>query len=475
MVLPPPLGLDDSRPTPWLDACLGADVFRRWEAQRGRTIDLLPMGAGSPPLRGCSESQQDRLDGLRIELARPKRSDPNYRQFVSAFFASVLRGGLAVRTRRSFLVDEATGEVCDEDEVEGRCPGCLETTRAGGCLQCGKPNSAVELFEPRGVQGRPVRRESFVIDGLDLRRMAGQLRRRFRDPNMPVSPRLLALVWNVLDAGALEVLPLTRPAGHGRWTYDARAESLPAAIYRSHGLAPGHQWTSTRGPHVFTGPDTAADMILGHSALLIAAGNPFAQPVCYSMVHGAPGARKPSLPTGADEGPGALSCDLRRLAMVAGGWPGQHGADDIDTTRALLLRRFGQLFEDRARLRKLPETPSWRHLPLEQFEREACLAYAPHRFDLAQVVGHLDKLLVVLSKESQRGVAASDGGAIRTIDAGLVLWSELAAPVMPGLGRALKKQLLEDRHVDRYLRYAELIDIDRRPELHVEPLFMLPH
>ena len=306
--------------------------------------------------------------------------------------------------------------------------------------------------------------------------MAGTLRQRFRDPNLPVPPSLLAVVRKTLDAGILDIVPLTRPGRSGRLGYDPVAESLPATIFRSLGLPPERQWTSTRGPHVFTSIDTAAHSTLCHSALLRAAGSSFAQPACYSMSSSPRRAANLRQLEAGQETPDQIRSDLRRLALVAADADGERTRrGGVEAMRTLLLDRFRVLFADRATLRRLQDAETWRRLPLERFEHEACLDYAPHRFDLVGIVEHLDALLALLIRESQRGIAVGDGGVLRTVDAGLALWSELASPLMPWLGHTLKAQLLETRHVDRYLRYTELVDLDRRPELHVEPLFMLPH
>ncbi|MET0397023.1 MAG: class I tRNA ligase family protein [Longimicrobiaceae bacterium] len=201
---------------------LAGDVYRRYEAMRGRTVFyqsgsdenqsyVVTKGAQ----KGWSPVETARWFGDRVELAlqrldirmdvynRPATS-PHHTEFTREFFLRLYRQGALVAKRAPALHCERCDRYLFEAHVAGLCPHCGSGSDGCACEECARLNACVDLTAPRckhcdgPTTEREVERLYFPLSRYET------LIREFHR-SVAMSPHVSALCAQALEEGLPDI------------------------------------------------------------------------------------------------------------------------------------------------------------------------------------------------------------------------------------------------------------------------------
>ncbi|MFH7596478.1 class I tRNA ligase family protein [Streptomyces racemochromogenes] len=210
---------------------LGADAFTRFQRMNGTEAYHLTgsddyqsyvLGAarrdGRTPAETAAHYSAEIAETLRLmdiplDQYTVTDQDPGYREGLKDFFSRVVASGEIDVAAHDALYDALTGEYLYEADVTGGCPGCGAATSGNLCEECGEPNTAADLADPRSAfTGSAPRPGPAARWTLPLHAYAADVRAHHRRGRVPA--RLRELADRLFRRPALD-LPLTHPSGWG--------------------------------------------------------------------------------------------------------------------------------------------------------------------------------------------------------------------------------------------------------------------
>jgi methionyl-tRNA synthetase len=284
---------------------LGADIFKRYQLQRGNEVLYVSSGddnqsyvvttslrLGRDPRKITAEFTariQKTLKAASIEMDAFTSPDQEHTAFVQNFFRKLYDQGKIVAKEKDCLFNEEHNQFLFESYVSGYCPSCFNKTKGNICEACGHPNDPTELISPWCSTAKDcvISKKQVRRLFLELEPLREQLRAFFEKQKGVWRPHLMQLVFELLDKPLPDYpisfvsdwgIPVPIPGFEGQ-VINVWAEMLPglmestrkAALKRAQGVSISNLWGTQNGYELvqFLGYDNSFFFAVVHVALLL--------------------------------------------------------------------------------------------------------------------------------------------------------------------------------------------------------------
>ncbi|MEA5504482.1 class I tRNA ligase family protein [Halotia wernerae UHCC 0503] len=284
---------------------LGADVFKRYQLQRGNEVLYVSSGddnqsyvvttslrLGRDPREVITDFAgriQITLKAACIEMDIFTSPDQEHTLFIQGFFHRLYNAEKIVAKEKDHFFCENCNRFLFESYINGYCPACFKTTKGNICESCGNANDPIDLISPRCSisKNHTISRKRVKSLFLELEPLREQFRDFFDKQRGIWRPHIMQLVFDVLDKPLPDYpisfisdwgIPVPFPGFEGQ-VINVWAEMLPglmestrkAAMKHSPKVSVSDLWNAENGYELvqFLGFDNSFFFAIVHIALLM--------------------------------------------------------------------------------------------------------------------------------------------------------------------------------------------------------------
>lgn len=199
---------------------LAADVMRRVAAREGRKVrHMTGRDDHQTYVETCARREQMGILECADHYASAIRSTwESFGISLNGFiepkregaYADFVKEGIRRLHQQGFIQEitapayfDASGVQAHEAHISGLCPHCNESSDGNACEACGRPNSCVDLAEPKAKTGSPLHISEHKQLVFRLSAFSAQLEQYVKTANMPA--HVLALSLRMISDGLPDI------------------------------------------------------------------------------------------------------------------------------------------------------------------------------------------------------------------------------------------------------------------------------